>query len=484
MSEIKEQYINKLKKELLEKSSSSINDYEIISEDYFEWEIDNFGEFIKNYDEISSPDFSLCGQEWVVQIYSYNDSFTLYLKNKKIKNDNERICIKAVFSFCNYKDTSKFKAITSSLYSFNNTNNCNHSGYKLEISEKEYEDYINPLVEDDKIKVGVFLCVYNNDKLEKYIDEIKDLIKLEDNYYENKGENYYEWAIENWNEIESFSSVSPNFLIGGIEWKLTIYPNEDGYVKFELKNLKCFKLKDDKNYFVNYVFTVRHCDDLSCYCVKSSKNFKRINKKNDKITDDKFIKTEDLLKVNKEFNKPFIQNNKIIVGLYLRVCDEKEQKASEKIKSLIINDDSYRISKEKYYEWRIDDWNEFKNGWYYSPDFSCGKNEWYIRLCPDYNGFVHLKLEIHYSFNYKEKEHVYANCVLFIRNINDASIIKAKASSSIKHIDYHHWSIDFPKFMKTEDLYKDKESNKSLMINNKVIVGAYLCIYDTDIEIQ
>ncbi|OUM63500.1 hypothetical protein PIROE2DRAFT_9917 [Piromyces sp. E2] len=173
-----------------------INNYEILSEDYFEWEIHDFENFVNSGDDISSPEFSLCD----------------------IKDNNEYVCVKAVISFRNCNDTSKFKATTSSLYTFTNTNWDHYSGYKTEISEKEYEEFLNPLIEDDKIKVGVYLCVYNNDKIVNHIIEMKDLIKLEDNYYEIKGENYYEWAIENWEDIEIYSSLSPNFNIGGYEW--------------------------------------------------------------------------------------------------------------------------------------------------------------------------------------------------------------------------------------------------------------------------
>jgi len=425
MSEIKEQCINELKKVLVENSLSSIDNYEVKEEDYFEWEIHDFENFVNSGDDITSPEFSLCGYKWDVQLYSYFGSFIIYLQNKDIKSSDEHICVKTVISFRNCNDTSKFKASTSSLYSFSNTNWDHYSGYKTEISEKEYEEFLNPLIENDKIMVGVYMRIYNNDKLVNHINEIKDLIKLEDNYYEIKGENYYEWAIENWEDIESYSSLSPNFNIGGYEWKLTIYPNEGGYVKFELNNFNSFRLKDDEFFYINYVFSVRNCDDLSYYYAKPSINFKRFSKKEEKITEDKFMKTNELLKVNENTNESYVQNNKVVVGVYIRICTVKELSANNEIKSLIIDDNAYKVRDEKYFEWRIDAWDEFKDGWYYSPDFYGGNYGWYIRLCPDYNGYVHLRLEIHYAFNSREKEHVYANCVLFIRNINDNSIFKA-----------------------------------------------------------
>jgi len=58
--------------------------------------------------------------------------------------------------------------LASSLYSFSNTNWDHYSGYKTEISEKEYEEFLNPLIENDKIMVGVYMRIYNNDKLGIY----------------------------------------------------------------------------------------------------------------------------------------------------------------------------------------------------------------------------------------------------------------------------------------------------------------------------
>jgi len=57
--------------------------------------------------------------------------------------------------------------------------------------------------------------------------------------------------------------------------------------------------------------------------LKASINFKRFSKKEEKITEDKFMKTNELLKVNENTNESYVQNNKVVVGVYIRICTVK-----------------------------------------------------------------------------------------------------------------------------------------------------------------
>jgi len=45
-------------------------------------------------------------------LYSYFGSFIIYLQNKDIKNYNDNICTKLIFSFRNYKDPSRYKTFS------------------------------------------------------------------------------------------------------------------------------------------------------------------------------------------------------------------------------------------------------------------------------------------------------------------------------------------------------------------------------------
>jgi len=52
----------------VENSLSSIDNYEVKEEDYFEWEIHDFENFVNSGDDITSPEFSLCGYKWYIKI--------------------------------------------------------------------------------------------------------------------------------------------------------------------------------------------------------------------------------------------------------------------------------------------------------------------------------------------------------------------------------------------------------------------------------
>lgn len=52
--------------------------------------------------------------------------------------------------------------------------------------------------------------------LEQYISNLKNLLINNDN--EITGENYYEWAIDNWEGLIENWNSSPLFKIGGYEW--------------------------------------------------------------------------------------------------------------------------------------------------------------------------------------------------------------------------------------------------------------------------
>ncbi|KAG4101427.1 hypothetical protein H8356DRAFT_1289411 [Neocallimastix lanati (nom. inval.)] len=480
---IKEQYINNLKNLLIENDNSTSNtNNEIIDEDFYEWEIDDFENFIDNADDMESPEFNICKHKWNLLLYSYFGSFIIYLQNKDIKNYNDNICTKLIFSFRNYKDPSRYKTFISSIYCFSNTNYDYYSGYKNEIYEDQYIELIKPLIEDNKIAIGVYIQVYKNNKIENYLNNLRNLIKDEDDYYDVKGENYYEWAIENWGEIEKSSGLSPNFNIDGHEWKISLYLNEAGFVKIELDNFNSYRLKDNEYFYINYTFVIRNSNDFACYKAKSSTSLKRFSKKEDKIVVEKFIESKDLYNKDEDTNKSLVEYNKAVLGVYIRIYDS-EQKVNKKLtnllKSLIKPEENYKIKEENYFEWRIDDWEKLKNCWEYSPEFNIGGYEWYIRLNPNYNDFVHLRLEIRYSFNSKENESVYANCVLVIHNISDISCFEAKVSSTMKAFNYNDWSIDFSKFIKRENLYINKDnSDKPLVQNNKIAIGAYVRVYE------
>jgi len=50
---------------LIENDNSTSNtNNEIIDEDFYEWEIDDFENFIDNADDMESPEFNICKHKW------------------------------------------------------------------------------------------------------------------------------------------------------------------------------------------------------------------------------------------------------------------------------------------------------------------------------------------------------------------------------------------------------------------------------------
>jgi len=44
-----------------------------------------------------------------------------------------------------------------------------------------------------------------------------------------------------------------------------------------------------------------------------------ISKKKDKITIDDFLRTDDLYKINEDSNRALLEDNKVVIGVYIRV---------------------------------------------------------------------------------------------------------------------------------------------------------------------
>jgi len=81
--------------------------------------------------------------------------------------------------------------------------------------------------------------------------------------------------------------------------------------------------------------------------------------------------------------------------LIFKILKIIELSANNEIKSLIIDDNAYKVRDEKYFEWRIDAWDEFKDGWYYSPDFYGGNYGWYYIL---YNKYIYIYIKFLFFF--------------------------------------------------------------------------------------
>eukprot|EP00833_Pecoramyces_ruminatium_P010883 jgi/Orpsp1_1/1184915/evm.model.c7180000091520.1 len=286
--------------------------------------------------------------------------------------------------------------------------------------------------------------------------------------------------IENFDEYINTShgyNFSPEFEFYGHTWKASFFSykklekDEDQFLIY-LKNLN---IKDEKEYILTrIIFFFRNIKNtfymnvfpssLYCYSKLSSNNCLtsgyeyKINKKD-----------------YEECIKPLIFDNKIMFGVYLQIYDNYEiEQYIDKLKNLIKDDNCYKIKEENYFEWEIKDWNGLNKNWLNcSPRFKIGGYKWFISVHPDNNGYVSLELcNINFSNltndDDNDDDYIWVNVVFSIRK-----------TTNIRLIDKGHYEIFFDDFTELKDLnVKSKYTDKSIIENNSVVIGAYIRVYD------
>eukprot|EP00833_Pecoramyces_ruminatium_P007094 jgi/Orpsp1_1/1181126/evm.model.c7180000075968.1 len=187
--------------QIYENTKKNYNKFDVEVEDYYEFKIDEFENFIDDEFNEKEESFEICHHHWSIKLEceDENDFINIYLKNLDIKDENKFICGKFIILFKYYKNPLEYKAFNSSLYCFGKANkNDWDSCYKSNIYKK---DFIRQFIKDNKIIIGIYLCIYKtSNELEKYFNNIKSLIKNENSCYEIENENYYEFAVENWDK--------------------------------------------------------------------------------------------------------------------------------------------------------------------------------------------------------------------------------------------------------------------------------------------
>ncbi|OUM57685.1 hypothetical protein PIROE2DRAFT_17246 [Piromyces sp. E2] len=166
-------FANTLKELLVEEdnnnedNSNEDNNGEQYKEGFLEWKIENFDNLVDGLKGIESPEFTVCHHKWKIKLLSSkkleqnNDYFEVLLINKDIQKDNEYVSTKFILSFSHYKDSTRFKTFSSSLYCFTNTNTDDYySGYQYKIYKNEYEEMLTSLVEDNAIQLTIYIRIY------------------------------------------------------------------------------------------------------------------------------------------------------------------------------------------------------------------------------------------------------------------------------------------------------------------------------------
>eukprot|EP00833_Pecoramyces_ruminatium_P009618 jgi/Orpsp1_1/1183650/evm.model.c7180000086149.1 len=497
-------------------NKNKINDAEVIAEDYFEWEIENW---IPNLDNTRiSPEFYAGGHQWNIKLYPNGDDYvgkkefiSLYLENIDIfKEKHHHIYSDFTFFIRNFDNYSCFTTKEkASIYYLNKNNddnipldcmnkmdfyirNIDDNNTNKKKKGKNRKKSVSTLIENEKVVIGAYIRVYKFNE-EKYINELMDLIK--DKGQDVIVESYYEWKIDNWDQLQQMEySYSPEFKVGGLKWRLKLCSNTFDNQE-NIENTENTKTDNTSLYIENLdvlgydslhicakaIFSIRHHQDYSYYIEKESSSFNYFSKENNISGLYHFIDKSILFgDNNNNINKSFVEDNKIVISIYIRLYEYQLEHYLDEMNSFIEVDnkkDKNEIVGEDCYEWEIEQWDEenVKS----SSDFMIGGHLWNITLYPKGDKEVREKPENNgeiasiYLENVDGTEenfsHFYAQYILFIRNYNDYSCYIRKRTFSFYDINKQHNKIDFK--------IKNDKSFTSLIENGKTVIGAYIRVF-------
>eukprot|EP00833_Pecoramyces_ruminatium_P016065 jgi/Orpsp1_1/1190097/evm.model.d7180000076563.1 len=191
LNEPPQQYVNELK-EIIDKDDikNNINNFEIEKEDYFEFRIREFKDFMEDNEEKENV-FELCNYEWKITIVPYDFNIHLNLLNK-----NDKIILKIMYIFRNEEEQIEYKILNLSLYYSHN--GLDDGYYYSNMNKKDILNLIFPLMKNNDIILGVYI--------HEYLNNMKDLIKDYGDLFKIKNEFYYEFYIDDCNE--NFNNTS------------------------------------------------------------------------------------------------------------------------------------------------------------------------------------------------------------------------------------------------------------------------------------
>jgi hypothetical protein len=330
-----EQYIDESKFFL---KYDTVNKTEIKDKCHFQWKIKD----CINLDDINySPEFIVGGYKWRIKLcLNENEYLSIYLIfEDEIKEDSPPLFFNYVLAIRNYNNSSCFVPYVS-FYNKIYDDRLEYGNPKfIKISDLSIKNMINnkALIENNKIIISAYVWLYENEKLDCYINNLKGLINnANDNEEDIIEEGYYEWLIKDWDDLENIV-YSPEFMIGEYKWKIKLYPNgndkvkERDYVSLFLENLDTI-YNNFSNTFAKFVLSFRNINDYSGFTEHSIPSLFHFNKTNNSLGFRHFIKKSDLYEKNEKSGRPLIEDGKIIVGVYINIYQSRLDEEALKIK--------------------------------------------------------------------------------------------------------------------------------------------------------
>ncbi|OUM59887.1 hypothetical protein PIROE2DRAFT_14472, partial [Piromyces sp. E2] len=476
--QLKKSIVQNNKAQYMEEIKSLINDDDltIIDEGYHELKITNWDEFISKK---TNNEFIMNGRIWNIQFDSYKNDLNkeyiyVNLENKNINSsDFTHIYAKCLLIIRNIDDYSCF--YTDGKY---NLYHCDDKLICWNFIEKEnlYEKNKKTnksLIENNSTIIGAYIKFYKYNK-DQYLEKLQGLIGNDSQ--EILGNYYYEWTIDDWEMLSNGIFIN-EFIIDNNKWNIILDSRDsnDGYLSIFLKYNDSYSVTS-MHLYAKCLLVIRNYDDYSCFFAKSNKKFEYINKNNDICIWNHFIKKEDLSVKTGKFNKSLIENNKIIIGIFIQTHKYEHEQYIGELKSLL-KESEYEILRDDYYEFEINNWNKniIKQ---YDHEFMINKNKWKIQLLPNEENNEYISVSIK---NINEENNIYSHIcnkyVLSIRNPNDYSYFYANEGTSYHYYNRFNDTIKYDNFIKKDDLFMKNKGCKSLIENNKFVIGAYICSY-------
>ncbi|ORX75576.1 hypothetical protein BCR32DRAFT_271830, partial [Anaeromyces robustus] len=452
----------------------------ILKNNYYEWNLNDWKDII--YDKCS-PVFERCGHKWQLQVYpngrnTIDNGYTSLYLNCLDVNNNEYLHINTQFLFFvrNSNDRSYHyidKETISANYNINNNSWGNDQLIRKYDINKKNKTTNKSLCENNQVIFGVSICSYIYGK-EEYLKDIKQLINNEN--HEPLSEGYYEWQIDNSDEFYTFycSFSSPEFYIGNCKWEIELNSDRSDYLSANLELLSTDN-DDLTHVYAKCILSIRNCNGYSYYYTKKDSTFNYYNKYNPIYSIKQLIKKSELKKKDSNTNKSLIENNKFIIGVYIRTYKYYKDQYIEEIESLIKEDNNNEIINNGYYEWKINDWNKILEE-NMGQEFIMNNQKWKVQLNTNSTNkeYISVNLE-NLSIKNDITNHIYAKCSLVIRNYNNYSCFYTNRSSNTNYYNFCKNKCCWNNFIKKEILYmKNKVSKISLVENNKIIIGVFI----------
>ncbi|KAL6625213.1 TRAF-like protein [Neocallimastix sp. 'constans'] len=471
-----EHFINELKS-LLSNDNRSNKSEEIIGEKNFEWEIEDWN-IHKNESLLESPVFKVQNYNWKLNLYPNGmddkNFVSLFLNNIDVENDNSlHICAKCVLYIRNINKYSFFHGEPIKFFTYFNKN-FDKIGFSQFIKKynlyAEFEKSSKALVEDDKVIIGAYICIYNYDNQERYTNELNKLLVLNNEDFHIRNNSNYEWKIDNWDSLQH-EEFSPEFKAIDYNWKIKLIKDdkdENGkeYVSIYLNNEDV--INDNIHICTKFILTIRNCEDYSCFNTRNFLQFPCFYDKNHNTFGAKnLIETKYLTEKNKN-SKSLVENGKTIINAYIHGYNYEREKYKDT-----------DCEKAYYFEWEIKNW-EFISNYIESPEFLACNYIWKIEL-----NLLEYEKEASYSAFLKNVDvedkcdkDINVNFVLSLRNIHDYSIFEAKAFNYI--FNKNNNKCGLTKFIEKKDLYKKSKTSDTTLIENDIfIIGGLIYISES-----